>query len=119
MNPLKDINIELVEIHMQIAPGKAKEVKLDIRGVAVTYDVPNQQLVVDGVKATAPLQNGKLSLLVYADRTGLEIFANNGLVFMPININIDDSNRSLALSAKGGTAKISGLEVYELKGIWQ
>ena len=74
--------------------------------------------MVDGVKAPAPLQNGKLSLLLYADRTGLEIFANNGMMFMPININIDDSNRALSLSATGGTAKVAGLEVYELKSIW-
>lgn len=117
-NPLKDISIELAELHMDLTPGKAKEVKLDVRGVAVVYDVANQQLVVDGVKAPAPLQNGKLSLLLYADRTGLEIFANNGMMFMPININIDDSNRALSLSATGGTAKVAGLEVYELKSIW-
>ncbi|MGC4233096.1 MAG: glycoside hydrolase family 32 protein [Niabella sp.] len=118
-NPLKNINIELAEIRMDITPGKASEVKLDVRGVPVVYNVRDQQLIVDGVKAPAPLQNGKLYLLVYADRTGLEIFVNNGLMFMPININIEDNNRSLSLSAKGGTAKISGLEVYELKSIWQ
>jgi hypothetical protein len=38
---------------------------------------------------------------------------------MPVNINIDNNNHSLSLSAKGGAAKISGLEVYELKSIWQ
>jgi len=104
---------------VEITPGKAKEVALNIRGVAVIYNVAAQQLVADGVKAPAPLQNGKLTLLIYADRTGLEIFANNGLMFMPVNINIDDSDRSLSLSVKGGTAKISSLEVYELKSIWQ
>ncbi|MGC3972150.1 MAG: DUF4980 domain-containing protein [Pirellulales bacterium] len=117
-NPLKDINIELAEIHLDIEPGKAKEVTLTIRGVAVIYDVTNQQLTIDGVKAPAPLQNGKLSLLVYADRTGIELFANNGLLFMPVNINLADDNRSLSLSAKGGSAKISNLVVYELKSIW-
>lgn len=118
-NPLKDINIELAELRMEITPGKTKEVNLNIRGVAVVYDVANQQLSVDGVKAPAPLQNGKLSLLIYADRIGLEIFVNNGLVFMPININIEDSNRSLSLSVKGGSAQVSGFEIYELKRIWQ
>ncbi|MCH5600870.1 GH32 C-terminal domain-containing protein [Niabella ginsengisoli] len=117
-NPLKDINIELAEISMDIIPGKAKEVILNVRGVDVKYDVTNQLLIVDGVKAPAPLQKGKLSLLLFADRTGLEIFANNGLMFMPININIEGSNRTLSLSAKGGTAKVSNLQVYELKSIW-
>lgn len=117
-NPLKDINIELAELHVDIEPGKATEIVLSIRGTAVVYDVTNQQLIIDGVKAPAPLQNGKLSLLVYADRTGIELFANNGLLFMPVNINLPDDNRSLSISAKGGTAKISNLIVYELKTIW-
>ena len=118
VNPLKDITIELAELRMEIEPGKAKEVQLNVRGVAVVYDVQNQQLIVDGVKAPAPLLNGKLDLLVYADRTGLELFANKGLLYMPVNINIEDGNRSLSLAAKGGAAKVSGLEVYALKSIW-
>ncbi len=118
-NPLKDISLELAELRMEITPGRATEIILDVRGVPVTYDVANQQLMVDGVKAPAALQNGKLKLLVFADRTGLEIFVNDGLVFMPININIDNGNRSLSLTAKGGSARVSGIEVYELKSIWQ
>ena len=119
INPLKDIRVELAEIRMELTPGKAKEIRLDVRGVPVTYQVNSQQLVVDGVTAPVPLQNGRLSLLIYADRTGLEIFANNGLVFMPININIDSSNRLLSLSAKGGPVNVSGLKVYELRSIWK
>ncbi|MDB5275702.1 MAG: hypothetical protein JWR61_657 [Ferruginibacter sp.] len=118
-NPLKNINIELAELHIDVEPGKASEVVLDIRGVPVVYNVAGKELQVDGVKASVALINGRLSLVVYADRTGLEIFANKGLVFMPININLADSNRTLSLSAKGGTAKITNLDVYELKSIWE
>jgi len=118
-NPLKDINIELAELRMELEPGKAKTITLDVRGVPVVYDVAAQELTVDNVKAPAPLIDGKLSLIVYADRTGLEIFANNGLLFMPININIADNNRSLSLTATGGSAKVNNLVVYELKSIWE
>lgn len=118
-NPLKDINIELAEIRMEIEPGKSAEVVIDVRGVPVIYKVAEQQLIVDGVKAPAPLINGKLGLIIFADRTGLDIFANNGLMYMPININLADNNRSLSLSSKGGTTKVNNLTVYELKSIWE
>jgi sucrose-6-phosphate hydrolase SacC (GH32 family) len=118
-NPLNGINIELAEIRLEIEPGKAKEFVLEIRGVPVSYNVASQELLVDGVKAPAPLQNGKLSVIIYADRTGLEIFANNGLLFMPVNINIPAENKSLLLTAKGGTAKVSNMKVYELKSAWE
>ncbi|MFV0604446.1 MAG: glycoside hydrolase family 32 protein [Niabella sp.] len=117
-NPFRNINTALAEIKMTIEPGKAKEVTLNLRGVPIVFDVENQQLLVDGVKAPATVQNGKLSLLIYVDRTGLEIFINNGLVFMPVNINIPSENRSMGIAAKDGTVKISGVEVYALKSIW-
>lgn len=117
-NPLKNISIELAELRMELIPGKATEIVLDIRGVQVIYNVAKKEMLVDGVKAPVALVNGKLKLVIYADRTGLEIFANDGLSFIPININIADSNRSLSISAKGGTLKVNNPEVYELKSIW-
>lgn len=118
-NPLKDIRIELAELQIDLIPGKAREITLDMRGVPVVYNVANKELLVDGVKAPVSLIDGKLSLRIYADRTGLEIFTNNGLVFMPININLPNSNRSLSLSVTGGTVRVDKLDVYELKSIWE
>lgn len=118
-NPLKDIDVELTEMHMQIEPGNATEVIINIKGVPVIYNVAAKQLIVDNVKAPAPLIGNKLSLIIFADRIGVEIFANNGLTFMPVNINIPLANRSLSIEAKGGNAKISDLIVYGLKSIWE
>lgn len=117
-NPLKDISIELAELRFEIEPGKAKQVTVNVRGVPITYNTVSQELLADGVKAPAPLINGKLNLIIYADRTGLEIFANNGLLFMPVNINLPENNRSLSLSVNGGKVKVNNLTVYELKSIW-
>lgn len=117
-NPLKELNMELAEIHLELDPGKAKEISFNIRGLDVRFDAASKELLVDGVKAPAALVNGKLKLLIYVDRTGLEIFVNDGLVFMPVNYNLAAGNRSFTVSAKGGTAKINNLEVYELKSIF-
>jgi len=118
-NPLKDINIELAELQIEFDPGKATEIVMSIRGVPVVYDAAKKTLMADGVTAPVVPINGKVKLIIYADRTGLEIFANNGLVFMPVNINLAETNRSLSLSAKGGTVKINSLDIYELKSIWE
>lgn len=117
-NPLKEINIEMAELHTEFEPGKAKEVILNIRGVELVYDAANKILIADNVKAPVNLVNRKLKLVIYADRNGLEIFANDGMLFMPINISIDNNNRSFFFSAKGGTVKVANLYVYELKSIW-
>ncbi|MEX6687978.1 glycoside hydrolase family 32 protein [Danxiaibacter flavus] len=117
-NPLSKIDIELAEIRVEFEPGTAKEVKFDVRGVPVVYNVSKQELTIDGVTSPAPLQNGKQRITIYADRTGLEVFASDGILFMPINKNIPAENRSLSLTASGGAANVSKLDVYELKSIW-
>lgn len=117
-NPLSAIQAELVEIRTEIAPGKAQAITLDIHGLPVVYDVAKQQLQINGVNATAPLVNGKLNLIIYADRIGVEVFTADGLLFMPVNVNIDTSKKTIALSVKGGEAKLHKMTVYELKSIW-
>jgi sucrose-6-phosphate hydrolase SacC (GH32 family) len=117
-NPLSNIQAGPVEIRTEIEPGKAKEVVLDIHGLPVVYDVAKQELVIDGVRAPAPLVKGKLGLIIYADRIGVEVFTADGLLFMPVNVNIDSDNRSLGLSVKGGSATLKNMTVYELKSIW-
>ncbi|RYG46875.1 MAG: DUF4980 domain-containing protein [Chitinophagaceae bacterium] len=118
-NPLKNINTELAEISLETEPGKAKEIILTVRGLDIVYNVANSELLVDGMKAPVRLVNGKLKLVVYVDRTGVEIFANDGLIYMPVNFNLPAANRSFGLSAKGGTARISYADIYELNSMFQ
>jgi sucrose-6-phosphate hydrolase SacC (GH32 family) len=117
-NPLSAIHAELLEIRTTIEPGKAKELILDIHGLPIVYNVAKQQLQINGVNAPAPLVNGKLNLIIFADRIGVEVFTTDGLLFMPVNVNIDTSKKTLALSVKGGTAKLKMMTVYELKSTW-
>lgn len=117
-NPLPAVNTELAEIRMEFEPGAAREVILNVRGLPVLYNAEKEELTIDGVTAPVPLQDGKLDLIIYTDRIGLEVFAAGGLVFMPVDFNFDPENKLLALSSKGGTAEISRLDVYELKSSW-
>lgn len=117
-NPLSNIHAGPVEIRTEIEPGKAKEITLDIHGLPVVYDVVKQELQIDGVRAPAPLVKGTLNLIIYADRIGVEVFTGDGLLFMPVNVNIDKDNSSLGLSVKGGNAVLKKMMVYELKSIW-
>ena len=52
------------------------------------------------------------------DRVTIDIFGNDGSVYMPMGVIVPRDNLSLELSAKGGEAKINSLEVYPLKSSW-
>jgi fructan beta-fructosidase len=117
-NPLKNINAELVELRIDFEPADAKQVVLIIRDVLVEYDVAKQELIVAGHRAPAPLRNGRQRLTIYCDRTGLEIFASDGLCYIPMPINLNPESKQLRLESRGGTAKIHSLEVHELRSAW-
>lgn len=117
-NPLGSIHAELLEIRSIIRPVDAKEISLKIRGASIVYDVAKQELVMNDLRSPAPLIDGQLSLTIYCDRTGLEIFASDGLTYIPMPFQPKPEDQSLSLSTNGGSADISDLRVFELKSAW-
>jgi fructan beta-fructosidase len=118
-NPLAGVAAELVELRAEIEPGSAVEAVFTVRGATIAYDVKRQELVVEGQRAAAPLVDGRLRLVVFCDRTGLEVFAADGLCYVPLPFQPRPDDRSLAIAARGGTATIAKLDVHELKSIWK
>lgn len=116
-NPLQGVQQDLLEIQALLEPGKAREIRFTLNGLEMVYDVAAQEISADGVKAKLPLQKGKLPLTLYVDRTGVELFANNGLVFMPINKNLE--GKELSVAVKGGKVRFQRLEVYALRSAWE
>ena len=117
-NPLDAISAELVELRVAFEPGDAKEVVFNIRDIMVEYDVKKQELSVAGHRAPAPLRDGKQRLVIYCDRTGAEVFASDGLCYVPMPFNTKPENKRLFLETRGGAAKVNALEVHELRSAW-
>lgn len=115
-NPLAGVQAELLEINTVMQPGKASELQLNLNGLNLVYNVSKQEMTVDGVTASMPLLKGKLELQIFVDRIGVEIFANGGRVFMPINKNL--SGKQAGISVKGGKLKLTTLDVYALQSAW-
>jgi len=118
VNPLADIKAELVELRAEFEPGDANEVVFNVRGATIVYDTKKQELAVNGHRAPAPLRGGKQHLTVFCDRTGLELFVSDGLTYMPMSFQPKADDLSLGMLVKGGSARISALEVHELKSAW-
>lgn len=119
-NPLAQASGELLEIHADFVPGESSEITLNVRGVPIVYNPKKQEVTVNGkLTAAAPLVNGHQRLIVYTDRTALEIFASDGLSYIPMPINLKPEERSVELSVKGTPVAVSGLEVSKLQSIWR
>jgi len=117
-NPLADVKAELVEIRAELDPGDAETIAFSVRGAEIAYDAASREWVVNGQRAPAPMRDGRLRLTIYGDRTGLEVFASDGLVFMPKPFQPAAGNHTLGVSVQGGAAGLVSLEVHELRSAW-
>jgi sucrose-6-phosphate hydrolase SacC (GH32 family) len=117
-NPLAAIKGELLDLTADIVIGDAAEVGFNIRGATVSYDAKKQELSCKGKKAALKPVDGKIRLRLMVDRTSIDIFGNDGRLYMPMGVIVPQDNLSLEVYAKGGSAKINALEVHELKSAW-
>jgi hypothetical protein len=82
--------------------------------------VSSPSIRIYGHRAPAPRDaGGRQRLIVYVDRTGLEVFARHGLAYVPIPRNLAAGNRSLEARTSGDSIRLNSLEVYALRSIWE
>ncbi len=117
-NPLAGVKGELIELRAEFEPGPSSVLTLKVRGVEIVYDAQRQELRVQGHHAPAPLRAGKQRLVIFTDRTGLEVFASDGLTYVPMPINLDPADLGLESRVSGEPIKIESFDVHALNGIW-
>ena len=117
-NRLAGVSGELLELRTEFEPGPTSVLSLKVRGVSIVYDGARQELRVLDQSIPAPLQGGKQRLIVYTDRTGLEVFASDGLTYVPMPINLNPKELGLEVQVSGDPIKLDSFEVYELHGAW-
>jgi sucrose-6-phosphate hydrolase SacC (GH32 family) len=118
-NALAEVKAELVELRAEFEPGDASEVAFNVRGATIIYDAKKEELAVNNIRAPAPLRGGRQQLRIYCDRTALEVFASGGLTYVPMPFTPNAGDLALGVQSKGGSARMTALEVYELKSAWR
>jgi fructan beta-fructosidase len=119
-NPLAEIKGELFDISAEVRPGAAEQVTFTLRGVPVVYDAKKGEVICKG--KTAPLivrKDGTARLRILVDRGSVEVFGNDGQLALSVGVLISPDERSLALSARGGEAKVIAIDVNVLKSAWK
>jgi len=118
-NPLDEIESDLLEIQVEFDVSQANEIVLNVRDVMVEYNCAKQELSVAGQRVAAPAVGGKQRLRIYCDRTGVEVFASEGLCYVPMPYNTRIENKKSFFEVRGGTAMIESLVVHELQSAWE
>ena len=139
-NLLTDVKGNLFDIDCEIEVGDADEVGFEVNGFPVVYSVSEGNLeggFVDEYREPIVIKDsgdkndyignsiaelkpvdGIISLRILVDIPSVDIFGNNGRVYMPMKAVRDLNNKSMKIYAKGGTAHIKKLIVHEMNSIW-
>jgi hypothetical protein len=65
------------------------------------------------------LRDGKQNVTIYCDRTALEVFASDGLAYVPMPFQPKPDDLTLGVSVKGAAMKFTTLRIHELKSAWE
>lgn len=118
-NPFAKARGELLELRAGFEPGEDSEINFNVRGIPVSYSARKQELTVNGHRAPAPLRQGKQQLILYIDRTVIEVFASDGLTYVPLPVIPKPDALSVELSVTGAPVKFFQLTAHELRSIWE
>ncbi len=117
-NPLANVRGKSLEIQAEFEPGDTCNVSFNVRGIPVNYDANTQELTVAGHHAYAPLRNGEQSLDIFIDLTAIEVFASDGLTYLPMPVVPKADALGISVSVAATPVKFSKLIAYELGSIW-
>ncbi len=115
---VSEVNTELLHIRGKFDVKEHSILEMNVRGVCITYNSDERKLSCLDKSAPLSPDAGQIQLEILVDRTSVEIFANQGRIYMPIGTILDSENKSLILSSKGNGSSVVSLEVYELKSAW-
>ncbi len=118
-NLLSGLSGELFHIRAELQVDDARETGFVIRDIPVVYNAEKQQLSCQGKTAALKIVDGRIRLELLVDRTSIEIFGNEGRMYMPMGVILADNSRTLEIFTKGGSTEVESLDVYELRSAWR
>ena len=119
VNPLAKAQGDLLELRAEFTPDADSEVNFSVRGISISYHARQQELIVNGHRAPAPLRGGKQRITIYVDRTVVEVFASDGLTYVPMPVIPKPDALGVEVTVTGAPVTFSKLTAYELKSMWK
>jgi sucrose-6-phosphate hydrolase SacC (GH32 family) len=117
-NVMSNTSGEAFELDVKLQPGTASQIILNLGGTPVTYNCQSQQIDCEGITNGLSPINGLVELHCLVDRGFLEIYANAGLLYMPMSINPVAGPQPFSLVATGNGAQLISMNLYNLGCAW-
>lgn len=118
-NPLAPVQAELIELRMACTVSAGVKIALDLRGIPLRFDADKQELTIGHHRTAWPVVKGELALTIFVDRTSLEVFSQDGLLYAPVAAIPDANNRRVAIAVEQGRVQQLQGTAYALRPCWK
>jgi len=118
-NILSNIKGELFDIEAEFVCEGSREFGFVINGIPIVYNVQKNLLTGGENKAPLTPESGKIRMCILVDRVSIELYANDGRIYMPIRAYSNKNNKGLKVFSKDGPVLISKLKIFKLESIWK
>ena len=109
---------EAFELDARFQPGTATNITFTLRGTPVTYNCAAQTITCNSTTQSLAPSNGAVRLQMLVDRGIIEIFANDGLLYMPMRVTPTAGAQAISLIASGNGAGLVSLTKHDLGSAW-
>lgn len=117
-NPLAAITADLLDLETEFRVAAGTVTCVQMRGFSIAYDADAESLSACGTATPLPPIDGAIRLRILLDRTSIEVYANDGRVYLPRVTFPGHHDRSISIACTGGTTTATCLRVHELKSTW-
>ena len=118
-NPLSGLKGDIFDLEVEFEPSTGSEAIFEMRGIRVVYNSGAQTLSSCGKPTRLELMDGVIRLRILLDRTSIEVYGNDGRVYIPSVVFPEENDLSLRATCGKGEVKANYLRVHELKSSWE
>jgi len=118
VNALAGLTGEAFDLDAQFQPGATNQAVFNLAGTPVVYNAASQTVACEGLSKPLSPINGIVHLRFLVDRGSVEIFGNDGLLYMPMSVTPVAGPQPLGLTATGGGVQLLSLNLYNLGTTW-
>ena len=111
------IQSKTFDLTVEFEPGDTDQVVLNIPGTHIRYKTKEQ--IIEHREIPLDVINSKVRIRLLVDACLYEIAGNDGRVYVSLPRDYKLPISEIKIEAIGGTAKLTKLEVHELKSIWE
>ena len=110
---------ETIHLKAEWEQTEKSRVSLTVAGFELQINRADRTVTLGDNTAPLPGSGGNISLEILVDRLSLEVFINEGEVYMPLYLSPEKRNNEYAIHVKEGSVYLDNLTVWPLDSIWK